>query len=246
MNFKEYVNEAGGSAERQENAFVDAVNKAVEMNAGKPITVNTKDSAVKGVVKAEKFQGRQVSGSEPYTDVQLFTSKGILNLSMKGPAAPSLAGGGLRGIETVIPGLGARFYRAALDNHLKNGLKPGEKVPDTYAILNKNDKELLVIGNPSIGGPIDYMYIGPMNVKSTFKNGVLRVNGKLIPAARYAKEHELYFRLRARRGDQVFAPDRSKNGIPLIYSRSNHPKRDNQGRLVITDSKPKSSKFITF
>lgn len=244
--FKEFIIEAGASAERQETGFVDAVNKAVEMNGDKPITVKSKDATIKGVIKAEKYSGRQASGSEPYTDVQLYTSSGIINLSMKGPSAPSLAGGGLRGIEEIIPGIGARFFRAAYDNHIKNGLKLGDKVPDTYAKLNDKDKKLLVIGNAAMGGPIHYMYIGPMDVKSDFSKGVLTVNGKLIDSKKYAKEHDLYFRLRARRVDQRFDPEASdKNGVPKIYGKS-PSKGDSAGRLVVTDKAAGSSKPIIF
>lgn len=245
LGFKSFLAEAGASAERQETGFVDAVNEAVRMNGNKPITLKTKDATITGVIKAEKFSGRQKSGSEPYTDVQVFTSKGILNLSMKGPSAPSLAGGGLRGIEEIIPGIGARFFRTAYDNHIKNGLKPGEKVPDTYAKLNDKDKNLLVIGNAAMGGPIDYMYIGPMDVTAKFNNGTLTINGSAIDAKKYAKEHDLYFRLRARRNDQTFDPEAAdKNGIPKIYSKS--PSRgDSAGRLVVTD-KPVKGKVITF
>lgn len=244
--FQEYLTEAGKSAERQENGFVDAVNRAVKMNGDKPISIKSKDALVKGVIKAEKYGGRQSSGSEPYTDVQIFTSKGILNISMKGPAAPSLAGGGLRGIQAIIPGIAERFFRAAYDNHIKNGLKFGDKVPDTFAKLNKKDKKLLVIGNPAMGGPIDFMYIGPMNVVSDFKKGIISVNGKLIDGLQYSNEHELFFRLRARRIDQTFDPDASdKNGIPKIYGVS--PSRgDSAGRLVITDKPSKTSGVITF
>ena len=244
--FKEYLTEAGKSAERQETGFVDAINNAVKMNDGKPISIKSKDAIVKGVIKAEKYTGRQSSGSEPYTDVQIFTSKGILNISMKGPAAPSLAGGGLRGIEEIIPGIGARFFRAAYDNHIKNGLKFGDKIPDTFAKLNDKDKKLLVIGNKAMGGPIDFMYIGPMDVKSDFKNGIISVNGSLIDSKKYSDEHDLFFRLRARRVDQTFDPEASdKDGIPKIYGKS-PSKGDSAGRLVITDKPSKSRGQIIF
>ena len=244
--FRQYITEAGSSAERQETGFVDAINNAVNRNNGKPITLETQDATIKGVVKAEKYSGRQQSGSEPYTDVQIFTSRGILNISMKGPTAPSLAGGGLSGIEAIIPGLGARFFRAAYDNHIKKGLKPGDKVPDTYAKLNDKDKNLLVIGNKAMGGPIDYMYIGPMDVKYTEKNGTVQVNGSLIDSKKYANSKDLFFRLRARRVDQTFDPDASdKNGVPKIYGKS--PSRgDSAGRLVVTDKPAKQRDIIVF
>ena len=49
-----------------------------------------------------------------------------------------------------------------------------------------------------------------MDVTSTFKNGVLQVNGNLTDAKKYAKSKDLFFRLRARRVDQTFDP------MPLI------------------------------
>lgn len=246
LRFKSYLAEAGKSSERQENAFVDAVTQAVAANGNKPITIKSRDAVIKGVIKAEKYAGRQRSGSEPYTDVQLFTSTGIVNLSMKGLSAPSLAGGGLRGIEEIIPGLGARFFRAAFDNHIKKGLKAGDKVPDTFARLNDKDKRLLVVGNEPMGGPIHYMYIGPMDVGSNFKNGIMNVNGKLVDATKYADTHDLFFRLRARRVDQTFDPQASdKNGVPKIYGKS-PSKGDSAGRLVITDKSAGGRDIIVF
>ena len=243
--FNSFITEAGASAERQETGFVNAVKEAVEANNNKPITLKTGNSTIRGVVGADKYDGRQQSGSEPYTDVQLMTTRGVLNLSMKGPTASSLAGGGLRGVEAIIPGLAARFFRAAYDNHIKNGLKLGDKVPDTFAKLNDKDKKLLVIGNKAMGGPINFMYIGPMDVKYTIKGNVLQVNGKLIDALKYAKNYNLYFRLRARRIDQTFDPSASdKNGIPKVYGKS--PSRgDSAGRLVVTD-RPVKGKVIIF
>ena len=246
FSFLQFMAESKQKTERQENSFVDAINLAVEQNFGKPITIASKDDSVSGVVKAEKYKGRQRSGSEPYTDVRLFTATGIINLSMKGESAPSLAGGGLRGIEEIIPGIAARFYRAALDAHIKNKLNPGDKVPDTYGKLNDNDKELLVIGNEAMGGPIHYMYIGPMEVKATSSDGKITVNGKLIQAKTYSDSKDLFFRLRARRNDQGFDPTASdSNGIPKIYGKS-PSKGDSSGRLVITDKIAAVRGVITF
>jgi hypothetical protein len=246
-SFKEYITEAGISAERQESSFVKAVKYAVKKNGGQSITVKSDDSYIKNVVNAEKYSGRQSSGSEPYTDVQLFLKNGtFVNISMKGESAPSLAGGGLRGIEEIIPGIGYRFYAAAYKKHLKNKLKAGQKVPDTYGVLNDADKKLLVVGNLAMGGPIDYMYIGPMNVQSKFNDGVLTVNGKLTSAEKYADSHDLYFRLRGRREDQTFDPTaKYPNGTPKIYSKS--PSRgDSAGRIVVTDKPASNRDIITF
>jgi len=97
-----------------------------------------------------------------------------------------------------------------------------------------------------MGGPIDYMYIGPMNVQSKFDNGVLTVNGKLTSAEKYAESHELYFRLRARREDQTFDPtSKYTNGAPKIYSRS-PSKKEGGSKLVVIDKPASNRDLITF
>jgi hypothetical protein len=245
-SFITYIAEAGQKTERQETEFVNAVNGAVESNNGASITVKTKTDNIENVTGAEKYQGRQRSGSEPYTDVQLLTNRGPINLSMKGPSAPSLAGGGLRGIEEIIPGIGEKFFRAAYQHHINSGLEAGDKVPDLYGKLNDQDKNLLVIGNRAMGGPIDYMYIGPMDVKYSIEEDVLSVNGSLIEAKKYANSKDLYFRLRARRVDQTFDPDaKTRTGVPKIYGKS-PSKGDSAGRLVVTDKVPSSRNVIVF
>lgn len=238
---------AGESAERQETGVVQAVNKAVRANKNKPITVMAGGTRITNIDSARKYTGRQASGSEPYTDVILDTKNGkAVNLSLKGEAAPSLAGGGLRGLEAIVPGLASRFMKAALDKLLEMGLKKGDKVPDVYGKIGPRTKEKIVVGTQAMGGPIDYMYIGGMDVKSTYdsKTGTLTFNNaKLTESKEYAKTHELYFRLRARREDQRFDPDAQQGGVPKIYGKS-PSKGDSSGRIVVTDSVPKNAVIV--
>ena len=99
-----------------------------------------------------------------------------------------------------------------------------------------------------MGGPIDYMYIGPMTVTGSYdsKKNTLTVNGTLTEAKKYAKEHDLYFRLRARREDQRFDPDaKEADGTPKVYGVS--PSRgDKSGRIVVTDKTPSNAVVIRF
>ena len=67
------LQEAGRTTERQENAFVELVNTSFKQNNEKPFDLITKEDTIKNVIKAEKFSGRQKSGSEPYTDVKIYT-----------------------------------------------------------------------------------------------------------------------------------------------------------------------------
>ena len=244
---------AGAAAERQESGFVKAVRAAVKRNAGNPITLIAGKTTVTGVIDARKYTGRQESGSEPYTDVQIITQRGkkqqIINCSLKGESAPSLAGGGLRGLESVVPGLARRYMKAVL-RHLteREGLRPGDKVPDVYGAISESVKRTIVVGNAAMGGPIDFMYIGPMSVASRYdaNKNTLTLNGELIPAEKYAKTHSLYFRLRARREDQRFDPAALDNtGTPKVYGKS--PSRgDSAGRIVVTDRTPGNAIVIRF
>ena len=231
---------AGASAERQETGVVNAIKLAVKTNKGNPITIIAGKTKITGVINAEKFTGRQEGGSEPYTDVQIFLKDKKakpINCSLKGESAPSLAGGGLKGLELAVPGIAAKFLKTS-HAKLSTMLNPGDKVPDVFGKISGNNKLKIVIGNVLMGGPIDFMYIGKMDVSHKYdpKTNVLTLsNGQLIPAKQYAQEHELYFRLRARREDQRFDPlAKDKSGVPKIYGVS--PSRgDSAGRIVVTD-----------
>lgn len=238
---------AGAGAERQESGFIKAINDAVKKNKNNPVTVVTSDQTVAGVIKAAKFTGRQLGGSEPYTDVVLHLHNGKKkNLSLKGESAPSLAGGGLKGLELAVPGIAGKFMREAY-NHLvrRKKLKAGDKVPDVYGKISPTYKQKIVVGNPAMGGPIDFMYIGPMDVKGVYNmdKNILMLNGAIIQAEEFAKTHDLYFRLRARREDQRFDPTAKQGNIPKIYGKS--PSRgDSAGRIVVTDSHPNNAIIV--
>ena len=109
---------AGAAAERQETGVVNKINSAVRKNEKNPITVlSSNGTKVNRIIKAAKYSGRQVTGSEPYIDVifeQMVRNKVVkIGLSLKGESAPSLAGGGLRGINLAAPGLAKKFMIAA-------------------------------------------------------------------------------------------------------------------------------------
>ena len=133
-------------------------------------------------------------------------------------------------------------------SHLKTRLKlrAGDKVPDVYGLIGGADKVKIVVGNKAMGGPIDYMYIGPMDVVAPYdtKQNVVKMNGSLYDATSYAKSHELYFRLRARREDQRFDPvSKDSKGVPKIYGKS-PSKGDSAGRIVVTDKPPSNAVVV--
>lgn len=242
---------AGASAERQENGVIKKINDAFKANQKNPITLKAGKTMIEGVVGAEKYTGRQLGGSEPYTDVVIYVmrkgKKESINCSLKGESAPSLAGGGLKGLELAVPGIAKKFMETAF-KELKTAkkLKVGDKVPDVFGKISSTNKVKIVVGNEKMGGPIDYMYIGPMTVAGTYdkKKNLLTLNGTLTEAVEYAKTHDLYFRLRARREDQRFDPDaKDKDGTPKIYGVS--PSRgDSAGRIVVTDKVPSTGVIV--
>jgi hypothetical protein len=240
---------AGASAERQETGIVNAVKLAVEKNKKNPITLIVGKTTVEGVVEAKKYDGRQLSGSEPYTDIVLVLHDGKhLNLSCKGPSAPSLAGGGLSGLELIVPGITSKFMNSAYSYLTKTlKMKPGDKIPDVYGEITGKNKERIVVGTKAMGGEIDYMFIGVMDVSTHYdetKNTLQFRNTELTESKQYANSHRLFFRLRARREDQRFDPlAKDKNGTPKIYGKS-PSKGDSAGRIVIVDKVPTNAIII--
>lgn len=101
---------AGLLAERQERGLVDAINSGFGKNDAKPFTlVGANGVRITNVISAEKFEGRSSAGTEPYTDVIISTKTKKINVSNKGESAPSIAGGGLAGLELAVPGLTKLF-----------------------------------------------------------------------------------------------------------------------------------------
>lgn len=236
---------AGQSAERQERGLINAVNAGYGLNNGKPFTIQgTSGSRITGCIMAEKYEGRSVAGTEPYTDVIINTNKGSINISNKGTSAPSIAGGGLKGLELAVPGFTGRFLSAALQKYLSMGFQEGMSgLPDMYGKVSDNLKEQIVVGNFAMGGPINYMYIGPMDVRYTFQGGILRVNGKFFEARKYANDNDLYLRLRKRRVDQPFSPNETdREGMPLILGKS--PSRGDRGRRIVTVKRPPGNALL--
>lgn len=231
---------AGAGAERQETGLVNAINRAVKKNGGKGIRLQTAGSSLTNITKAEKYSGRSSAGTEPYTDVILHSQGGRRwNLSMKGESAPSLAGGGLEGLELIVPGIGGKFLKAAYRAYIREGFKKGDDLPDAYATVPANLTSKIVTGTAAMGGPIHYMYQGPMDVTSKFNEnaGILTVNGKLTASSVFAKQYKLIFRLRRRRADRKFLIEtdpggRDKRGLPMIT----------QGRrIMVVDSMPRDA-----
>jgi len=232
-------------AERQERAMISGINH--HASADNPITVKAGNHSIPNVVEAKKAEGCNKLGCEQYTDIILVTSDGAkINVSCKGLASPSIAGGGLSGLKTLFPRAMSKFLEAAEKWYLENSFKEGDMIPDMYGRMNDKDKVLAITGTEEIGGPIDYMYVGPMDIEGNYSDGLLEYPGDFTPAAEYADVHEVYIRLRKRRNDQPYMPgQKDKGGYPLVLGRS-PSKGDTGRRIVLVNKLPKTRNIVEF
>lgn len=241
----------GAGTERQEEGIIIHIRDAVKANGpvkmtGLPSRIKIKDSA--------KNEGLSSIGQEPYIDVNLIKDNGkMIGCSMKGTSAPSLAGGGLAGLNVVVPHLPPLVYEAIVKHLKSEGHGQGETIdnkdlPDLYIPVPPEDTRLILEGNAKMGGPIEYMYIGPMDVTSTFKNGTLTLNGNFYSIDDYMRKiPQFYFRVRKRDLDpdnmvKIEYVQKNKEGFPRIYTSPRTGR--NHLRIVIVDKVPATGKLL--
>lgn len=233
---------SGSGSERQENGLINFISDNVKEGPCKfsrNCANNTKllEYQITGAVKKD---GKNKFGDEPYIDVIIKTDKGDIGISCKGPTAPSLAGGGLSGLKRIVPELIEEFYEKA-QNYIQSikivtrnknnkiinskALKDGDiidanLIPDMSYEIPENYVEDILKGNEDMGGPIDYMYQGPMNVTGNVvrKNDgkiYLEPNGKFYSIDNYKKKvGKFYLVIRKRDLDQ-------DNRIKLDFTEKN-------------------------
>ncbi len=106
-----------------------------------------------------------------------------------------------------------------------------------YGEIGTTAKISLLEGNVATGGPIHFIYTGPMTVTSTQVGADLSLNGNLASPSDFAKK-TLYLRIRKRRVDQTFDPSMTdRNGLPSIMGKS-PSKGDANRRIVVAKSIP--------
>lgn len=246
QSFKSFLlTEAGKNYERQENGLVRLIRRTYNKNGKKPFTLVDKDGKrLRNIVDAKKFDDKVTTGHEPYTDVQLITSTGRkINLSNKGLTAPSVAGGGIEGLELIVPDVTKNLCAAARKWYKKNGFKTGDYGADLFAKVNDDDKEKIIVGTKKMGGPIHYMYVGPMDVKSLGwdpKKQELKVNGNLIASKSYAETYDIHYRIRRRKAHQrldLEAKDRRGYYSLLVTPEDIEIEDKKTGKMVYNEKK---------
>lgn len=238
-----------GESERQERGFVDAINQAVQKNRRKPVEVATDEENLKGVIAANKVDGTNELGKEPYADIAVHNNRGKTELiSAKNTRAPSIAGGGIAGLFHIDPNIVGnavkkawRFYKTNFAD--SEGKKfPQGKAIEVYVKIPETWHEDILKGTKEMGGPIDYMYIGPMDVEAEIEDKKVTLNGSLIDIDDYMGHvGDLYLRIRRRRVDQVLDfSSVDRYGFPnIFYSRGEGGRRV---VLVSQSSLPKGLK----
>jgi len=197
---------------------------------------------------ASSNEGMNAMNNERYIDIFITDSNGKDHgISMKGTTTPSLGGGGAAGINSVTPDLFKKIF-ARIEDFMKNELKLANgdiiaisHIPDIFVRVPDDYVERIMRGNEAMGGPIDYMYVGPMDaVGEVDKNNILNVNGQFYAIEEYInKIGNFYFRIRKRDVDteskttQVAYDENNTLGLPKLLKNPNTHK--NNLRLVVTN-----------
>jgi hypothetical protein len=232
-------------SERQERAVVTNINRAVRENLGNPITIVDKNGyKIKNVIGAKKPKSTSTLGKEPLTDMVITTKTGEINISMKGNTTPSIAGGGWKGLNAIDRDLTLRVVKAVISWYKRNGYKEGDKgAPDVYYRIPPKINKLLIIGNKEMGGPIHFMYIGDLEPDFEFdktKKTLTLPDGEFVQSLEFAKESELYFRIRKRYADQTLTfKDKSETGLPWIF-KAGKAGEENGSRISVSKYHPKT------
>ena len=234
----------GGSkaetTERQERGLVDLINSI----KGPKTIISQNGDKITNVIKADKFEGQAETGTEPYTDVILYLEDGTkLLVSAKGPSAPSLGSGGIKGIRALTKD-GANpelldfiknFYNKAYQYYQRivkekglegQNLYKNRLIPDVSIKVPEKFLGSLIRGTKAMGGPVDYYYIGGMDVKGTSEgNNIIVSNGNFISIEDFIdkKGNTLYAHIRKRDGD-LYLTDKTQNlngvNIPIIFMKN--------------------------
>ena len=239
----------GGKAhsERQERGVKAALQNAIKTN-GFVMT----EGALRGkkIIVAEKKEQGSLP-HEPYIDLVLKTESQTYGVSMKGTSAPSIAGGGLAGINVIVPTLIPKVY-AAIENYMKNTLKLKQgmvlkidDVPNFYVKVSDADVMKILAGTKAMGGPVTHMYIGPMDVTSSITQNTIRFNsgqGKFYSLQEYKEKiGSMYFRVRKRDvhssgKTRIEYTRKNAEGLPMLLCQP-IPNGKNNARLVIVAEK---------
>lgn len=234
----------GGSkaetTERQERGLVDLINSV----DGPKTIISANGGKITNVAEAGKFEGQAQTGTEPYSDIILYLENNSqLLVSAKGPSAPTLGSGGITGIKALTkngdnPELlqfvknfydkAYQYYKNVIEKEGLTGqnLYKNKLVPDVSVKVPENLIPILLRGTKAMGGPVDYYYIGGMDVEGYSEDQTIIIkNGSFTSIEDFIiqKGNKLYAHIRKRDGDLYFT-DKTQNlngvDLPLIFAKN--------------------------
>lgn len=248
---------SGGGSERQELGLISVLNDAALR--GDDYFVQSLGRDIK-IRESSKNEGLSSMRQEPYIDVFVESHNGkTYGVSCKGESAPSLAGGGIVGMQVVVPDLLDRLYKGIIKylkglGHQEGAIIDASSIPDLFIKIPDSYVKKILIGNKAMGGPVDLMYIGPMDVVGEIDDNTkeIRLNGgrgKFYTIEEYMRKiPNFYFRIRKRdlpkdNVIQITYKEKNKSGQPIIFKGVGSKK--NHFRLVITDKATSTGKKLS-
>lgn len=247
----------GGGSERQELGLINILNEAASKGNNYYVSSLGRTNKIRS---ASKNEGLSSVGQEPYIDVFVETQDGKkLGVSCKGESAPSLAGGGIVGMKVVVPQLLDDMYNAVIRyvqddlGHKEGDIMDANTIPDIFIPIPDKYVEKILVGNKQMGGPIDLMFVGPMDIigRINDKTGEVTINndrGKFYTIDEYMRKiPTFYFRIRKRDLDpdnrmQITFDRKNKDGYPLIFMSPTTFR--NNFRLVVTNKAASTGKIL--
>lgn len=216
-----------------EREILANINRAVQNNSNRPITILINGQYFSEVVGGKKYTGSLSGDNEPYTDfiIQRRNAKGI-NIALKSVVFQE----SMQRLEIIVPGLRFKFINAVYRKIKQMGIQTGQDVPNFFGKIDRRHTNMLIRGTYSVGGPIEYMYLDlPRIVKYQFDEDLqtLFLPGTLQPIENFAKNVDLYLNLRPLYTDQKYDEDAERGGMKLIYGKS-ETRGENGNRIVVT------------
>jgi len=246
---KEFGGTGGSKAdtsERQEHGLV----KVINANAGAVI------QQMGVTVKSARSQGgMNALGKEPYIDIFITDTNGKDHgISMKASSSMTIGGGGTAGVFSMFPKLIQRCYDKVEQYLMDMGLEDQDVVshgaiPNLFFRIPEKYIAPLMQGNKAMGGPIDWIYVGPSDVTGEVVDGNLNLNGNFYSVDDFVEKTagDVFFRIRKRDLDGEmteidFSDVDAKFNLPILMINQSNRKRN--WRLLMTNKGPANKAMI--
>jgi hypothetical protein len=245
------------SSERQERGVIEAINS---IEGVKTLVFN--NTKIEGVKLAKKIGKVESYKAQAYADIELDTTKGIRRISAKGLQSPSLGGAGLSGFDILNNPTVNKFieevykeavveYTQILDSNpdLKGKDLQGNKLfKDVYRQMPKEVEIPILKGTEEMGGPIDYFYIGNMDVDFKVEGSAITFDGDLYTVEEFVEQGTPFFvRLLRREGPCYFTTEKNPKlqniNVPKIFAIKPDGSGQTQSRLFVTNRATKKKDY---